>query len=102
MFLTFWSGVDLKDPSHIAFSGDPVTGWFGWPADPELESLRRAFVQTQNPVEQKDIAAKIQRRMWAIGASAYLGEFFLPVAYRKNDEGGIVAPVQFYWNMSLQ
>lgn len=102
LFLTFWSGVDLKDPSHIAFSGDPQNGWFGWPSDTELEAQRRAFVQTQNPVEQKAIAAKIQQRMWAIGASAYLGEFYLPIAYRKNVEGAIVAPVQFYWNISLQ
>lgn len=102
LFLTFWSGVDLGDPSHIAFSGDPQTGWFGWPADQELENLRRAFVRTQNPAERKDIAAKIQQRMWAIGASAYLGEFFLPIAYRSTVEGAIVAPVQFYWNMSFK
>lgn len=102
LFLTFWSGVDLGDPSHIAFSGDPQTGWFGWPADQELENLRRTFVRTQSPAERKDIAAKIQQRMWAIGASAYLGEFFLPVAFRSAVEGGIVAPVQFYWNMSIK
>jgi peptide/nickel transport system substrate-binding protein len=40
--------------------------------------------------------------MWAIGASAYLGEFYLPVAYRKSVEGVIVSPVQFYWNMSVK
>lgn len=102
LFLTFWSGVDLSDPSHIAFSGDPQTGWFGWPADQELEALRREFVRTPDLAARKAIAAKIQQRMWAIGASAYLGEFFLPVAFRSTVEGGIVAPVQFYWNMSIR
>ncbi len=102
LFLTFWSGVDLSDPSHIAFSGDPQTGWFGWPADQDLEALRREFVRTPELADRKAIAAKIQQRMWAIGASAYLGEFFLPVAFRSTVEGGIVAPVQFYWNMSIK
>jgi len=102
LFLTFWAAVDLQNPNHIAFSGDPVNGWFGWAADQELEALRSKFAREQNPSEQKNIAAKIQERMWAIGASAYLGEFFLPVAYRKNVEGVIVAPAQFYWNMSVK
>jgi peptide/nickel transport system substrate-binding protein len=102
LFLTFWDAIDLQTPQHIAFSGDPVNGWFGWAADEELEKLRDSFAKEQNSDERKMIAAKIQERMWAIGASAYLGEFFLPVAYRKNVEGVIVSPVQFYWNMSVK
>jgi peptide/nickel transport system substrate-binding protein len=102
LFLTFWAAIDLQNPDHIAFSGDPVNGWFGWPDDKELETLRDSFAREQNADEQKKIAASIQERMWAIGASAYLGQFFLPVAYRKNVEGVIVAPVQFYWNMSVK
>lgn len=102
LFLTFWAATDLQNPNHIAFSGDPVNGWFGWPDDKELETLRNSFAKELNADEQKKIAAKIQQRMWTIGASAYLGEFFLPVAYRKNVEGVIVSPVQFYWNMSVK
>ncbi|MFN3657181.1 MAG: ABC transporter substrate-binding protein [Pseudolabrys sp.] len=102
MFHTFWATADLADPRHIAFSGDPVNGWFGWPDDKELESLRDAYSLEGNADEQKKIAVRIQERIWAIGASAYLGEFFLPVAYRKAVEGVIVAPVQFYWNMSIR
>jgi peptide/nickel transport system substrate-binding protein len=102
MFLTFWAATDLQNPNHIAFSGDPVNGWFGWADDKELETLRNSFARELKPDEQKKIAAKIQERMWAIGASAYLGEFYLPVAYRKSVEGVIVSPVQFYWNMSVK
>lgn len=102
LFHTFWAAVDLNTPSHIAFSGDPVNGWFGWADDKELEELRDKFSKEPNPAEQKKLAAQIQERMWAIGAQAYLGEFFLPVAYRKNVEGVIVAPAQFYWNMSVK
>jgi peptide/nickel transport system substrate-binding protein len=101
LFHTFWAANDLSDPAKIAFSGDPKTGWFGWPEDKELEMLRRDFVRVENLEVQKAIAEKVQERLWAIGASAHLGEFYLPVAYRTNVEGVIVSPVQFYWNMSV-
>ncbi len=102
IFHTFWSGVDLGNPAHIAYSGDPVNGWFGWPDDKELEDLRARFAVEPSADERKKLAARIQERIWAVGASAYLGEFHLPVAFRKAVEGAIVAPVQFYWNMSIR
>jgi peptide/nickel transport system substrate-binding protein len=102
LFHTFWAGVDLKHPEHIAFSGDPVNGWFGWADDKQLEELRDKFARESNLDEQKKLAAQIQERMWAIGAEAFLGEFYLPIAYRKNVEGAIVSPVQFYWNISVK
>jgi peptide/nickel transport system substrate-binding protein len=102
LFHTFWSGVDLDNPGHIAFSGDPVNGWFGWAEDSQLEELRGKFARAPSPDEQKKLAAQIQERIWAIGAQAFLGEFYLPIAYRKNVEGVIVSPAQFYWNMSIK
>lgn len=102
LFHTYWSGVDLVNPEHIAFSGDPVNGWFGWADDKELEQLRSAFSSEANFDARKKLAAQIQERMWAIGAEAFLGEFYLPVAFRSKVEGAIVAPVQFYWNMSIK
>lgn len=101
LFHTFWAATDLNDPTHIAFSGDPAYGWFGWADDKQLEKLRDEFMSEPNLENQKKIATAVQERLWAIGASAYLGEFYLPVAYRKYVEGVIVSPVQFYWNISI-
>ncbi len=47
------------------------------------------------------IAAKVQDRLWSIGASGQLGQFFVPVAYRSNVKGLIKSPVQFFWNISV-
>lgn len=102
MFHTFWAGVDLNNPGHIAFSGDPVNGWFGWADDKALEELRDKFVRESSLDERKKIAAQIQERMWAIGAEGFLGEFYLPIAFRSYVQGAIVSPVQFYWNMSVR
>jgi peptide/nickel transport system substrate-binding protein len=102
MFHTWWIGADVMNPMAIAFSGNPEKGWFGWPADEELEKARAAFAQATTPEERKAQAEKVQERLWAIGASGHLGQFFVPVAYRNNVKGLIKSPVQFFWNMSVE
>lgn len=102
MFHTWWIGADVIDPMAIAFSGNPDKGWFGWATDAELEEARAAFAKATTLEEKQAIAAKAQERLWAIGASGELGQFFTPVAYRNNVKGLIKSPVQFFWNMSVE
>ena len=101
MFHTWWIGADVIDPMAIAFSGNPEQGWFGWPEDEALEEARTGFAYAQSQEERKQYATETQERLWTIGASGHLGQFFVPVAYRKNVEGLIRSPVQFFWNMSV-
>jgi peptide/nickel transport system substrate-binding protein len=102
MFHTWWIGADVTDPMAIAFSGDPKKGWFGWPADEELEKLRSAFARAATVEERKEIATKVQERLFSIAASGHLGQYFQPVAYRDNVKGLIKSPVQFFWNIEKQ
>lgn len=101
MFHTWWIGADVIDPMAIAFSGNPEKGWFGWPTDPELETARADFAKATTLEEKQEIGKRVQERLWAIGASGHLGQFFTPVAYRNNVKGLIKSPVQFFWNMSV-
>jgi peptide/nickel transport system substrate-binding protein len=101
MFHTWWIGADVIDPMSIAFSGNPDKGWFGWPSDEELETARAAYAKATTLEEKQEIGRKVQERLWAIGASGHLGQFFVPVAYRNNVEGLIKSPVQFFWNLSV-
>ncbi|MGI9481381.1 MAG: ABC transporter substrate-binding protein [Hyphomicrobiales bacterium] len=102
MFHTWWIGADVIDPMAIAFSGNPDKGWFGWPTDDELEKQRAAYAVAETLDDKKKIGEKVQDRLWAVGASGHLGQFFVPVAYRKNVKGLIKSPVQFFWNMSVE
>ena len=102
MFHTWWIGADVIDPMAIAFSGNPDKGWFGWPTDPELESARADFAVATTLEDKQEIGKKVQERLWAIGTSGHLGQFFTPVAYRSNVKGLIKSPVQFFWNMSVE
>lgn len=98
MFHTWWLAGDLTDPLAIAYSGDPVNGWFGWLDDPELEKLRTAFARAATPAERKTIAEQVQQRVVASASVGILGQFFEPVAYSPRVRG-ITSPIQFYWNM---
>ncbi len=102
MFHTWWIGADVIDPLANAFSGNPEKGWFGWPTDAELEEARAGFALATSAKEKQEIGKKVQERLWAIGASGQLGQFFVPVAYRDNVKGLIKSPVQFFWNMSVE
>ena len=102
IFHTAWNGVDIIDPSAIAFSGNPESGWFGWADDAELETFRNQFSKETNVDKKKELAAKVQARLWEIGASGQLGQYFNPVAYRNNVKGVIKSPIQFFWNISVE
>ena len=102
MFHTWWIGADVIDPMAIAFSGNPDAGWFGWPEDEELEAARKAFSVAKDADEKLAQATKAQERLWAIGASGELGQFFVPVAYRNSVKGLIKSPVQFFWNITVE
>ena len=101
IFHTWWIGADVIDPMAIAFSGNPEAGWFGWAEDAELEEARTAFSVATTPEDKRAAAEKVQERLWAIGASGELGQFFSPVAYRNNVTGLIKSPVQFFWNIAV-
>ena len=67
-----------------------------------MEEARGAFAVAGSAEEKKEIGMKVQERLWAIGASGHLGQFFTPVAYRNNVTGLIKSPVQFFWNISVE
>ena len=101
MFHTWWIADDLINPMAVAFSGDPDTGWYGWPADKKLEQYRAEYLNVKSGEEASELAAKIQARLFAIGAFGLLGQFVEPVAYNSKLQG-VTSPVHFFGNMSFE
>ena len=99
MFHTWWLAGDVSNPLSIAFSGSSAKGWPGAPDDAQLESYRTAYSQTTDPEAKRQLAAKVQERVLAIGALGTLGQFYEPVAFRDNLKG-ITSPIQFYWTLA--
>ncbi|MHA6264354.1 ABC transporter substrate-binding protein [Arenibacterium sp. CAU 1754] len=101
IFHTWWIAEDLADPLRIAYSGEPESGWIGWPNDPEVEALRAAFMASEDEAERADLAEQAQERIVQQGQFAILGQFFEPIAFRTSVLG-LQRPIQMYYNLALQ
>jgi peptide/nickel transport system substrate-binding protein len=102
IFPTAWPCAAMMDP----FLNPPLDtscdgkNWFGWPCDAELAQLRLAYIAAKNDDERRQTIETIQRRFFEAAPYAYAGQYFPPIAYRKDRLRGVIglaAPV--YWNM---
>jgi len=102
IFPTAWPSATMMDP----FLNPPLDtscdgkNWFGWPCDAELAQLRLAHIAAKNDDERRHTIEAIQRRFFEAAPYAYAGQYFPPIAYRKDRLRGVIglaAPV--YWNM---
>ena len=74
--------------------------WFGWPCDEELLKDRLASLAAATPDERKKAIEAIQLRFFEAAPYAYAGQFFPPMAYRKDrmrNPIGLGSPV--FWNI---
>ena len=102
IFPTAWPSAIMMDPVLNAplESTCEQKNWFGWPCDAEMETLRVAFLAATSAAERKQLIDKIQLRFLDQAPYAYAGQYFPPIAYRKDrlrGVAGILSPV--YWNM---
>ena len=102
IFPTAWPCAAMMDP----FLNPPLDtscdgkNWFGWPCDAELARLRLTYIAAKNDEERHGTVETIQRRFFEAAPYAYAGQYFPPVAYRKDRLRGVIglaAPV--YWNI---
>ena len=99
-FLTSSAAVDIVDPlanTYINAVGE--NAWFGWPKDDELLRLRAAFADETDPAKQKELATAMQVRVSQSPTHGYVGQWYAPVALRKNVTGNLVSPVTIFWNI---
>ena len=102
IFPTAWPCAAMMDPflNPPLDTGCDGKNWFGWPCDEELARLRLTYIAAKDDEERRRTVEAIQRRFFEAAPYAYAGQFFPPVAYRKDRLRGVIglaAPV--YWNM---
>jgi peptide/nickel transport system substrate-binding protein len=99
--MTSWVAADVLNPVMSAFvnaSCDKAP--FGWPCDAELEKLRDQFAHETDPGRQKAIAEAVQVRETQYPTYIHLGQWYQPIAVRKNISGVLATPVSAFWNIS--
>jgi peptide/nickel transport system substrate-binding protein len=100
LFVTVWTGSDIVNPAvHQMLRAGGPTAWFGWPNDPEMESLRDQWANAATAEEQKKRAIALQVQAFRTLPYIPLGSLVSMVAYRKNLTGVFPSPVAAYWNI---
>src|SRR6476660_566073 len=101
-FFTNSAAADVVNPiASLPVNGKGKNGgWFGWPEDAKLESLRDAYARSVSPDEQKKIAAEIQALVYDQVIYIPLGQYMAPSAWRKSLTGVLGGPATpVFWNI---
>jgi peptide/nickel transport system substrate-binding protein len=102
-FLTSWVAADITNPVMAAFFNSACDkALFGWPCDAEMEKLRDQFARETDPAKQKAIAEAVQVRATQATSHVNLGQWYQPIAARKEVAGILTAPVPVFWNIQIQ
>ena len=98
--ITSWVAADVLNPVGTAFLNSSCDkALFGWPCDEKMEQLRDAFARETDPAKQVAIAEQVQLRFLEVPTHVHLGQWYKPIALRKNIEGMVAAPVVIFWNI---
>ncbi|HAU57661.1 MAG TPA: peptide ABC transporter substrate-binding protein [Comamonadaceae bacterium] len=101
VFITYWGGTDASNPvTYTPLTGNGDSGYFGWPSNPEIESLKIQFIESADVKQRKEIAAQIERLAFETGVIGPVGEVKGPVVVRRGSVSGLLpAPTVVYWNI---
>jgi peptide/nickel transport system substrate-binding protein len=100
VFHTSWEGASINPLSYSAIGGACDKAWFGWPCNADIERLRLAWSREPDATKQKAILDELHALLVQEVPIVTLGQRLTPMAWRKNIEGVIAAPVLLLWNIS--
>lgn len=102
IFLTSLSGPPITNPlTHPSITASCDDAWFGWPCDAEIEELRTAW-PSADAEESRQIAERIQERVYSEGIYVPYGQWISPFAYRDDRLDGVlqVPNLLVFWNIA--
>jgi len=98
--ITSWVSADILNPVMASFvNAGCDKANFGWPCDAEMEKLRDAFARAPDAAAQKQVAEAVQLREREVVTHIWLGQWYQPIAARKNVTGILTAPAPVFWNV---
>ena len=101
--MTHWvtTTTELMNPlaSTVLDTRGKNGGFFGWPEDTEIESLRNKFALEPEAAAQKTVAEAIQKRAYDVMTHIPGGQFRQPVSHSKALKDIVRAPAPLFWNV---
>ena len=99
-FHTTWSGADVVNPAiHMNLRANGAAAWFGWPSDPEIESLRAQWLEAPDEPGRKRLADAAQAQAMVTLPFIPLGYYWQPSAWRNSLTGVFPCHVTALWNI---
>lgn len=103
IFITTHGGTDTASPIGNAwFNSRCERANPGWACDPDLEALVAKWQREADPAKRPAHIEAIQRRAYESLPYIPYGQYFQPVAFRKNVTGVLEAGIPVYWNIDKQ
>jgi peptide/nickel transport system substrate-binding protein len=84
IFFTFQTSTQNITPAAATSLRADGNGWYGWPVDPAMETLRRAWFDAPDLEAQKQISRDIQIQFLRNPSYAPLGLYFQPTAFQNS------------------
>jgi peptide/nickel transport system substrate-binding protein len=95
-----WTVLNSANPGNaLALRANGKGAAFGWPTDPELETLRQEWFDAPDLATQLAAAERIQRRAFEFVPGIPLGQVTMPTAYRDNITGIVRTPYPAFWGL---
>jgi peptide/nickel transport system substrate-binding protein len=99
IFVTNSTVTGISNPLVHTFARNCAAAWYGWPCDPRIVELDKAWALETDPAKRRAITDEIQRLHLDNVTYVPLGQYQNVIAYRKELKGILPGPALFYWNI---
>jgi peptide/nickel transport system substrate-binding protein len=99
MFITNSTITGVANPIVHTYAKNCDQAWYGWPCEPRIVELTRAWSLETDAAKRKSITDELQRLHLDHVSYVPLGQYVTVIAFRKSLRGVINAPAVFYWNV---
>jgi len=101
LFFTWTFDQDLTPLVNAALAAPcDRSNYAGWPCDAAIEQLREAWGKAADPAQRHTVAEQLQRRAIEFVPYAPVGQFSVPIAFRREITGLLEVPLPVMWNVN--
>jgi peptide/nickel transport system substrate-binding protein len=98
-FVTNATATGIGNPLTHNFVKNCDQAWYGWPCEPRIVELSRAWALEADEAKRSELVEELQRLHLENVSYIPLGQYKPAIIYRKELDGVIPGPVVFYWNI---
>ena len=103
LVITSQIGPDVTTPvTDVWFNSTCERANIGWPCDPTLQALVSRWTREPDAAKRRALIPEIQERAYVSVPFVPIGQFFQPIAVRKNITGVVAAGLPVYWGIDKE